>query len=359
MVFGALFKAHAITQLRNRSAVFWNFAFPIFLMALFGLVFGKGGGTLEVGVASETGSAFAQPITQALEKIKDVEVDRGPKPRLIARLKEGEVDAVVYVGSTGKDRVTRLEIYHDPANALEGGMVQGIVSSVVEGVNREISRVPSLFQVSRHSVRSERLNYISFLLPGVIGMAVMFSSLFGTAYPLVNDREKGILRRLRVTPMPLPSFIAAKAVGQMVIAFLQALLIILVGILLFGVEILGDWLSVATVLILGSLVFVTLGFVIAGGAGRLETVDPLANVVAMPMMFLSGTFFPVDQAPAWLQPVIQVLPLTYLNNALREVLIKGGNVFAVGTELGALAAATIIFFLLALRMFRWEPGTAG
>jgi ABC-2 type transport system permease protein len=172
----------------------------------------------------------------------------------------------------------------------------------------------------------------------------------------VSYREKGVLRRLKATPMPLGGFVAARVLMQLVVAVIQAGLVIAVGVLAFHVSI-GGWSVVAPVVLLslvGAASFVTIGFFIAAISKNVESAAALGQVVGTPMMFLSGIFFPMDNAPAWIQPVVHAMPLKYLADAMRAVIIQGQSLWHVRWDILILSAVGMVFLALSVRFFRWE-----
>jgi ABC-2 type transport system permease protein len=353
MTFTALLLANTRMQLRNRSSLFWHFAFPLIFMVLFGLIFGRGQGTLNIGLVAAD-SAWEEHFRTAMSQVEGVNLSAGEENILLEELKDGKLHVVVAFGRSAAGQITEVELFYDPGEMLAGSTALAMVKGILEGMARVVQQVPPLFSIKETGVAAEGLTFMSFLLPGVIGMSVMFSSLFGTAYPLVMEREKGILRQIKLTPVKTTVFLGAKAVAMTIIAFLQAAIIIAAGVLLFDVTIKGSLVAAALVVLLGSLMMVGLGLVVSGTARRMESVDSIANVIAMPMMFLAGTFFPIDTAPGWLQSTAAVLPLTYFNNALRGVLIKGEILTGVLVPLGAMVLWTLVFVALAAHLFRWE-----
>lgn len=353
MTFTALILANTRMQLRNRSSLFWHFAFPLLFMVLFGLISGRGQGTLNIGLVS-TGSAWEEHFRSALSQVEGVNFTAGEQNLLLEELKDGKLHVVAAFGPSAAGQMVEVELFYDPGEMLAGSTALAMAKGTLDGIARVVQQVPPLFSIKETGVAAEGLTFMSFLLPGVIGMSVMFSALFGTAYPLVMEREKGILRQIKLTSVKTVVFLSAKAVGMTIIAFLQAGIIITIGVLLFDVRIKGSLAAAALVVLLGALMMVALGLVVSGTARRMESVDSIANVIAMPMMFLAGTFFPIETAPGWLQSAAAVLPLTYFNNALREVLVRGEMLSGILSPLGAMALWTILFVALAAHLFRWE-----
>lgn len=353
MGFFTLVRTNTLMQLRNRSSLFWHFAFPLIFIILFGLIFGKGGGRVDIGLTSKN-PRVTKAFKAAFAKSKDVKLIKGSIKSLTDKLKKGDLDIVIAVGEQEKYKPTDVEIYYDPAETFTSEVGKSLVSSVLDEITKQTFKVPKLFEIKKRSVATKTLSYISFLLPGVLGMSIMFSAMFGTAYPLVNEREKGILRRLRMTLMSPVTFIAAKSVGMVIIAFIQAAIIVATGILIFDVKIIGSYIDASFIVLLGCLMMVALGLFIAGLANRIESLDAIANAIAMPMMFLAGTFFPIDNAPHWLRTLANFLPLTYLNEALRDIMVRGKSLFDINADILIIFAWTVGFLVLAIYFFKWE-----
>jgi ABC-2 type transport system permease protein len=185
-------------------------------------------------------------------------------------------------------------------------------------------------------------------------MSLMNAGVIGTSTIFVSYRERGMLRRLRMTPFPLSSFIVARIVSQLIIAVAQTLILVGMARLLFGLDIRGNPLLILGVLVLGALAFLAIGFAISGIANNVETAAAYANLVTFPMLFLSGVFFSIDVAPAWLQPVTRALPLSYLVDALREPMTRSRGLDAIWIDLLVLVATFAVGMFVAVRLFRWD-----
>ncbi len=185
-------------------------------------------------------------------------------------------------------------------------------------------------------------------------MTLMNAALFGLGGTVVNYRERGILRRMKVTPQPLTAFVAAQISNQLLFSIIRAALLVIVGVLFFKVAVLGDYLSLAVIVIAGSLCFITIAFSVASFSKNREIADTLSNIISLPMMFLGGVFFPVDAAPKWVQPVIKAMPLKYLADAMRDIMVKGSSLSSQTGNLLVLLLVTAIFFVASILLWRWE-----
>jgi ABC-2 type transport system permease protein len=201
---------------------------------------------------------------------------------------------------------------------------------------------------------TKNINHADFLVPGVLAMSVMYGGMVGLSAAYVMMRERGVLRRIRLTPFPLIRLITAWVATQLLVALCQAAILLGLAKLIFNLDIVGNLLEVAVLVFLGSLAFLTIGFFVAGVSGKQESATALAQLISFPMLFLSGVFFPLDRSPVWLQDVAKALPLTYLADGLRQVMVYGASLASLWGDLLALILTTAIGLALAVRFFRWE-----
>jgi ABC-2 type transport system permease protein len=187
---------------------------------------------------------------------------------------------------------------------------------------------------------------------------LMNSGVIGLSTAFVTYRERGILRRIRVTPFPLTSFIMARVLSQLLIAGLQAVVLIGMAWAFFGLHLRGNLPVVLVAIVVGALAFLAIGFAISGISPNAETAASYANLVTFPMLFLSGIFFSMENAPAWLRPITRVLPLPYLVDALRETMTFGNGLAAIWPDLLALLVTFGIAMAIAVRYFRWDSRPA-
>jgi ABC-2 type transport system permease protein len=184
-------------------------------------------------------------------------------------------------------------------------------------------------------------------------MTLMFIGVQG-GLPIIQQRQAHIIKRLGSTPLPRSMLVLGDVVFRMIVVLLSAALIILVGRLVFNVRMVGNWLSLCGIILLGSLVLVNLGYVIAAFVKTQESAMPIVQIVDLPMMILSGTFFPIGSMPAFIEPLVKILPLTYLNDALRQIMVAGTPLYSMTTDVAVLAAWAIVTLAVTIRFFRWD-----
>ena len=328
---------------RDRTALFFSLMLPILFMVIFGLIFGNSGNTkLDIGVAG------SGPMAQAIERTPALSAHPGTAQAVAERVRSGHYQGAVVVAGG------RATLYYSNTYPAQAAMLRGVVQGVADAVNLEAANRPRMVQVEPVSVDSSALRYIDFLVPGLLAMALAQSGIYGVASTLVSWRERGIFRRLRVTPLPLTEFGFARLVLHLILAMGQAAVLLLVGRLFFGVHLGVDLAALVPLVMVGALCFIAMGFMIGAVARTQQTADVIAQIVTLPMIFLAGVFFSIDTAPAWLRETSRFLPLTYLANGLRDVAIRGHSLTSTLPDLAVLGGVAIALSLLSMRFFRWE-----
>ena len=227
------------------------------------------------------------------------------------------------------------------------------MAQVVGGINQGLSGRPPSLAVDSRPLQTQGLSNAAYFVPSILAMALMQLGVFA-AIPLTAQREKLILKRLNATPLSRATLVASNVFTRLIIALFQTLIIVGIGAVLFGVTIVGSLIVALGLVVLGAMTFLSIGYLIASYARTEDTANSLASVVQFPLMFLSGIFFPIDFMPEWLRPVASVMPLTYLGDALRQVMVGGAAYAPLGIDVLVLCGWLVVSFLLSARFFRWQ-----
>jgi len=355
--------ANIRSYLRDRAALFWTLAFPLIFIVMFGLIFQGGASRLNLAWVDEDGSTQSGELRTALAGASGVELEDFAREDALAKMRTGEVDAVVIVpagyggqlaanaGSEAPGAPAVVTVYTDPSRQELQGSVYQVLGSVLAVIN--MNDRPPLVIPQPETIQTENLNFISYFVPSMLGLSVMQVGIFA-AIPLVADREKLILKRLAATPLRRWQLVGSNVLMRLLIALAQAVIIVAVGSIFFGVEISGSLALTAFFVVLGSVTFLALGYVIASFASTEDAANGMTSVVQFPMMFLSGTFFPIQAMPDALQAVARVIPLTYLADALRQVMVGGVPFATLGICAAVLTGWLVVCFAIASRKFRWQ-----
>ena len=229
-----------------------------------------------------------------------------------------------------------------------------VIQSAVDELNFAITGAERVVTLTEESVEARDLGYIDFLMPGVIGMAIMQLGLFSVAFSFVTMKREGVLRRLLATPLNPTSLLVAQVITRLIVVVIQTVILAAVAVFLFGAEFAGNFFAVLLAAAMGGAVFLAMGFAVSGWARTEQQAAPLANIVSLPMMFLSGVFFSRDVLPGILQRITDFLPLTYLVEAIRGMTVEGDTVLMQWPNFLGLAVWLVVAFIIANRTFRWE-----
>jgi ABC-type multidrug transport system permease subunit len=326
---------------RESEVVFWSFVFPIVLSVGLGIAFrNRPAETLPVAVVAGPDSARVVTVLSGAPLLRATAMDADAAA---GALRLGRV-ALVVVARGGA-----VEYRLDPSRSESVVARARVDDALQRAAGRRDPLVASVAEVSEPGGR-----YIDFLIPGIVGMNIMSGGMWGVGFNLVDMRIKRLLKRLVAAPMRRADFLAAHLAMRLVFMAIEVSFVLGFGHLAFGVPVRGRLAAILAVGALGALCFGGLGLLVGSRARRMETVTGLMNVVMMPMFVLSGVFFSADRFPDVLQPLIRVLPLTALNDAMRAVVLEGAALPAVAAPLAILALWTIVSFLAGLRLFRWN-----
>jgi ABC-2 type transport system permease protein len=351
--------------LRDRPAVFWTLAFPILFVVLFGTIF-TGGGTasFDVGWVDQDASAGSHQLRTSFEQTGILKLQDGTLDDEKAAMERGDVDAVILVppgvgsaisapGGGSAGAAASLVVYTDPSRTTSSQGIVQIANAVVQGTNLALSGRPPVLGIQSESLRTQELSSVSYFVPSILAMALMQLGIFA-AIPLVQQREKLILKRLNATPLRRWALVVSNIFVRLVIAAVQTILLIGIGVEFLHVQLAGNWLPIIAVVMLGALTFVSLGYVIASFARTEEAANGMTSLVQFPLMFLSGIFFPLEIMPDWLRSVATLMPLTYLGDALRQTMVGGIPFVPLGLDVAILGGWLLACLAVSARFFRWQ-----
>jgi len=328
--------------LREPEAVFWVFAFPVLMALALGIAFRTSGPPRSrIGVLLVPG---AEVVVKALETSKDLQVIAVKPDESEAALRRGRVAVLVRPAASGPPVLT-----FDPSRA-ETRLAQ---LATTEALERAAGRRDVVGATLDTRVRAGS-RYIDFLIPGLIGLNLLGTGMWGIGFPIATARQQKLLKRMLATPMRRSDYLLSHMLARLVWLVMEVVAVLGFGMLAFGVEVRGSWLAFALVCLLGAFSFSALGLLVASRARTIEAVSGLMNVAMLPMWLLSGSFFSADRFPTAMQWLVQALPLTAVNNALRAIMNEGAGLAAVAAPIGIVVAWGVAGFFAALALFRWE-----
>jgi ABC-2 type transport system permease protein len=352
-------KASVKTFIRNKSVIFWTIAFPCVLILLFGAIFSQSSMKYDlylqnqdqtngkatywsstiINVLNSTNAFNLQVIDSSVNATDYAIVNRLSSLIIIpSGFNDTANTALFSHGST----IANVTFVYDQSTS-SAPIVRSIIMSIIDKFNFELSNGVQYMNVEDLTIAPKRYGYIDFFLPGMIGVTAMTTSIFTAVSLSARFKENGVFHKLATTPLKRYEWILSRTIYNVLISYLGMAVMLILGLTIFNMKITLDPVSLLMVA-MASLMFTGIGMIIARFVKDPDGADAAANVITFPMMFLSGTFFPLSQMPQFLQAIAQVLPLTYVNEGLRATLIFGQpqqailNV-AIITVLGLLSIA--------------------
>jgi ABC-type multidrug transport system permease subunit len=328
--------------IRQPEAVFWTFVFPILLAVGLGLAFrSKAPDKPKIGIVASTPGATV--LAASLKKDSALEVEelsdsagaRALRTSKVALLVVPDSDGVRYVYDPQRDESVLARLVTDRAIQSAGGRIDPV-------------------KITERRVTERGSRYIDFVIPGLLGMNLMGSGIWGIGFAIVDSRSKRLLKRFMATPMSRAEYLMAFLFSRLFFLILEVVTLLGFGALAFGVPHRGSLIELGLICLMSALSFSALGLLIAARARTVEGVSGLMNLVMLPMWIFSGVFFSSSNFPDIVQPVIKALPLTAVNDALRANLLEGTKITALGLEMAVIVAWLVVSFVLALKLFRWR-----
>jgi len=325
--FLAILHARNLEFMRDRAALSWGLIFPTALMVGFALLFANGDQDLyKVAVFGEAEHPFFQSRYIQFIPVSDLD-------QAITKIERHQLDLLVapeqkryWVNSTS------------PAGYISENLLKASGGEVY-----------TASQVSGKEIR-----YVDWLLPGVLGMNMMFSALFGIGFVIVRYRKNGVLKRLRGTPLSTTEFLMAQIFSRLLLIIAVSVIVYIICDLILDFSMYGSYLALLLVFIMGALALITLGLIIAARLKSDELAGGLANAISLPMMLLSGVWFSLEGSPSWIVSLSKLLPLTHVVDASRAIMLDGAGIIDISHHLLVLLLMMLMFLFIGVKMFRWE-----
>ena len=344
---------------RDRQALFWALAFPLIFVVVFGLFFRDTQSTQTLAVIDYAQDSMSGQIIESLEQVDSLnvvlrndeaqarqEVSRGDLGHLLI-IPEGLATAVM------ENPPAQVTLLYDDANPL-GGIVLGMVRSFVDRANLRMAQAPTRLELAPEGVSSRNIGYLDFLIPGLAIWGVMNFSVIGIATSMAAYREKRILVRLLATPLRVRVFFAARVLSALALSVLQAAIILAAGWILFGVAVEGNLLHIALLVVLGNIVFLNIGFVVGAFSKTVAAASGLGNAVGLPLMFMSGVFFPIENLPTILRLIVEYLPLAPILEIVRGIILHSNAFWEFPLQLAIVCGWIVLSAVAAIRTFRFR-----
>ena len=355
------------TWYRSKGTLFWTIAFPIMMILIFGAIFSTNQDVeYTVWVRDQDQTVISEGLISGLKETGylnvKMETNISTTENISSYLSNESIKFLINIPEgfgediqksfMDKSITTDIEYYFDPGEQSTNQIIRGILSNVIFYMNMNITGGRNIVELKEKSLVSEEFSYIDFFLPGMIGFTIMQSAIYGTIERNTRFRKDGILRKLLTTPIKRTEWIFAKMLFMMFLSFISTLLIIVVGILVFGLMV-NINLYMIVIIISTSFLFSGLGMIIGRFVKDEESAATAGGAITFPMMFLAGTFFPLEQMPLFLQQFAKILPLYYINEGLRNAMIYLNMQYALFYTVITFVFACI-FFIAGVFLTKWD-----
>ena len=348
---------------RDKTALFFTFAFPLIFLFVFGGIFGKssGGTSFKVAVINESKSPYASQIVEQINGNKLYKVSAGTSTLDAAKdkMNRGQLDAAIVLpadfGNQQGDTPTgKAVVYYTQNNLQASQALTSILKVQFQGINQKFAANNTPFTVSSTQLNLKGLTAFDYTFAGLLGFSIIGLGIFGPVNVFPELKKQGVLRRLHTTPLKVWQYFMANVVSQTVVGLMTMALLFAVAIVVFKLNVVGNWFAVIFFLAISIIMILGIGLALGGWAKNERQAAPLSNIIVFPMLFLSGTFFPRFLMPQWLQTVSNFLPLTPVIDGIRLITTEGKSLLQLGPQIGLIAIWMVIIYFIAFRVFRWE-----
>lgn len=348
--------------MRDPVASIVLFGIPVVLLLIFGSLLGNPGSIkLRVAVINNSKEAFAADFEKAL---KDVDVIVQPEKQLSldearTEMKEGRLDGIIELPQAfgqvnGALPGGALKLYYDETDAQTSEIVAGVVRSVVDGANQQITQTPPPIGIERETVNSQEVRTFDGIYAIFTGMAIMMVGIFGVASLIPADKKSGALRRLHVTPLGSGQLLFGTMLAFAVLAAVAVLIMTFLALFLFNLDMRGDWFTFGAFIVASIVMMLGFGLAIASLAKNSTQADIIGQVVFLASLAMGGVWFPRVLMPEFLQDITFLAPLTPVIEGIQDIIINGASLTALLPELLVIGGWCLVVYFIGIRMFRWE-----
>ena len=350
---------------RDRLAIFFGVLFPLIFLFVFGSLFGKSTAnvSLRVALINESKNQYSTQLLQKAENSKVIKVDSTITTLNAAeeKMARGQIDSTIVIPSDfgniqngAKHPTGQATVYYTQNSSQAGQTLVSILNAEFQGLNAKFVNISTPFSATGKQLNKRSLTQFDYTFAGLVGFAIVGLGIFGPVNVFPELKKQGILRRLHTTPIKVWQYFTATMGSQAIIGLVSLGILFLTSIIVFNLKVVGNYFEIIIFLVFSIIMILGIGLSIGGWAKNERQAAPLANIIVFPMLFLSGTFFPRFAMPIWLQHVTNYLPLTPVIDGIRLLTTEGLHLTQIGAQLGIMVIWTIIIYLIAFRVFRWE-----
>lgn len=349
---------------RDKVAIFFVFIFPLIFLVIFGSIFsGDDGVSFRVGIINESKTEFSTKFTEDLKKneIFKVDNDATTLDQAKEKMNRGQMDATIILPANfgaireGTSYVSgEAKVLYDQSNETGGRTLASVMETIFKGINKDIAPSITPFIVKAESTSTKGLTQFDYTFSGILGFTLLSLGIFGPTTVFPRLKQRGVLRRYNTTTLKVWQYFMGNVISNAFIGFLALVVMFLTAVLLFDLNMRGNYLNLIAIVVLGTTMLFGIGLALGGWAKNENQAAPLAQLVTLPMMFLSGVFFPTFLMPEFLQSITKFIPLTPIIDSVRLIITENASLLQLQPQLLVMAVWTIVIYFVAFRVFRWE-----
>lgn len=349
---------------RDKVAIFFVFVFPLIFLLIFGSIFGGDNNvSFRIAVFNQSDSEVAKSLTAQMNKSELFKIDKEVTDIGAAKEKmsRGQLDGTIVIppdfGKTTGDSKTpsgQLLITYDQSSATSGRALASVLDSLLAEVNAKIVDTSVPFTVKASSTATQGLSSFDYTFAGVLGFTLLSLGIFGPTTVFPRLKQKGVLRRYKGTMLRVWQFFLGNVLSNAFIGLLALVVMFVAAVLFFDLNMRGSYINLAIIVVLGTILMYGIGLAIGGSAKNENQAAPITQLIALPMMFLSGVFFPVFLMPEILQSITKFIPLTPIIDSIRLVVTENASLVDLAPQLGIVGAWIVVIYFAAFKLFRWE-----
>lgn len=368
---------------RDKVALFFTFLFPLVFLMIFGTIFNNNDLHFRIGLVNQSETEFAKQFVTKMKapenkmlKITDLKsFDEGRE-----QIKRGQIMTIVELpkefGTIKSPRENgkiilqmlgigehpsaeqlpsgTLKVVYPKASEQGGAMLAAMFDKILGEINHQMGHPEAPLKVKTEQLDAAGLTNFDYTFTGLVAFSILSMAVFGLSNALPTDKQKGVMRRLRASPLTKGQLLLGTGISYVITTLISVAVMVIVGLITFKFQMRGNWLILTGFVALSTVTLVGLGLMVGGWAQNERQSMPMANMIAMPLMFLSGIFFPVFLFPEWLQAISKFIPVTPIVDGVRMIMTEGAGLVDLAPQLAILGAWTAMLYVLATKLFRWE-----
>lgn len=350
---------------RDKVAIFFVFLFPLIFLTVFGSIFGGSGDdvSFRVGLLNQSSSQFSKTFTGQIKDndIFEVDADITNLDQAREKMNRGQIDATIIMPEgfgnvkPGKQYPSgELQILYGQNNQSAGTTLASVMEGIFRDINQQFVKSDTPFTVKSESTATAGLTQFDYTFTGLLGFTLLSLGIYGPTSVFPRLKQRGVLRRYQLTSLKVWQYFVGNVISNAFVGILSVALMFVAALLIFDLNMRGNYFNLVAVVVLGVTLLFGIGLAIGGWARTENQAAPLAQIATLPMMFLSGVFFPTFLMPDLLQKITSFIPLTPIVDSLRLVITENASLLELGPQLGIILGWTVVIYAIAFRVFRWE-----